>query len=393
MLFAMAEVDNIQELGNQVRIEMSDGSSAIAYPTGNGVWVVENIAAPVAPPPPGSVGGGGGGYGKYALVNPLPTSIGPITDYNGTHTLGAKQVQNAAGVIASAAQYPGIDDDLMLGAIVCALVESVMWIYANTTNYPETAGYDYDRDGSDHDSVGLFQQRPSYGWGTPLTSMQIEPSTKSFFGGPNGPRQGASPPGMVDLGPRSAHATLGAWVQDTQGSAHPSRYDESLDAARAILDALIVKVPPGGGGGNGSMTQPFIPDAYDASDPFGSLAGGRSRPHTGSDYNQGIGSGTDAMMIGSGVVEFVGWTDWNGWSISVRLDEAPYYFAYLHGLERPNISEGTRVTKGQTGIFKVGNSGTNSRGAHLHITISDTVQAYNGMGSLVNPWEFIQARL
>lgn len=392
MLSTMAEVDNIQELGNQVRIEMTDGSSAIAYPTGNGVWVVENIAAPIAPPPPGSVGGGGGGYGKYALVNPLPTSIGPITDYNGTHTLGAKQVQNAAGVIASAAQYPGIDDDLMLGAIVCALVESVMWIYANTTNYPETAAYDYDRDGADHDSVGLFQQRPSYGWGTPLTSMQIEPSTKSFFGGPNGPRQGASPPGMVDLGPRSNHATLGAWVQDTQGSEHPSRYDESLDAARAILDALIVKVPPGGGGGTGSMTQPFIPDAYDSSDPFGNTEG-RSRPHTGSDYNRGIGSGSDAMMIGSGVVEFVGWTDWNGWSISVRLDEAPYYFAYLHGLERPNIAEGTRVTKGQKGIFKVGNSGYNSLGAHLHITMSDTVQAYNGLGSLVNPWEFIQARL
>ena len=384
----MATVTNIITLGNQLSVRLSDGSSATATQGVGGLWFVKNDEKPPIIPGPG----GGGGYGKYALVNPLPTSIGPITDYNGTHTLGAKQVQNAAAIIASAAQYPGVDDDLMLGAIVCALVESVMWIYANTTNYPETAGYDYDRDGSDYDSVGLFQQRPSYGWGTPLSCMQVEPSTKSFFGGPSGPRGGASPPGMVDTGPRSAHATLGAWVQDTQGSAHPGRYDESLDAARAIMDALIVKQPPGGGGGVGSMVQPFSPDAYDSSDPFGATAG-RSRPHTGSDYNQGIGSGSDARMISDGVVEHVSYTDYNGWVLSVRMDESPWYWAFLHGLDRPSINEGTRVTKGQTGIYRVGNTGYNSRGAHLHITLSDTVNAYQGLGSLQDPWAFIQARI
>ena len=381
----MAEIKHIKPMGNQSVVVFDDGSQVTAYPTVSGVYLPKQTkTTPVIPGP-----GGGSGYGKYALVNPLPTSIGPITDYNGTHTLGAKQVQNAAAIIASAAQYPDINDDLMLGAIVCALVESVMWIYANTTNYPETAGYDYDRDGADHDSVGLFQQRPSYGWGTPLTSMQIEPSTKSFFGGPNGPRAGGSPPGMWDLGPRSNHATLGAWVQDTQGSAHPGRYDESLDAARAIMDALIVKQS---GGGSGSMVQPFDPDAYDASDPFGGYAGGRTRAHTGSDYNQGIGAGSDARMISDGVVDDVRFSSWNGHCLTVKMDGEPYWWAYLHGLHAPNISQGTRVTKGQTGIFSVGNTGTNSRGAHLHITLSDTVGAYDGLGSLQNPWEFIEAR-
>lgn len=382
----MATVTNIIELGNQLSVRLSDGSSATATKGVGGLWFVKNEAA--TPPVPG--GGGGGGYGKYALVNPLPASIGPITDYNGTHTLTGNQVKNAADVIASAAQYPGINDDMMQAVIVCALVESVMRIYANV-NVPESFNYPHENVGSDHLSVGLFQQQvPDFGWGSVRECMITDYSVKSFLGGAAGPRGGGSPAGLMDT-PR--RGTIGMWVQDTQISAHPERYDDSLGAVAVIMDALIVKQPPGGGGGAGSMVQPFAWDGYDSSDPFGATEG-RSRPHTGSDYNRGgITEGTDARMISDGVVEHIEYTDYNGWVLSVKMDESPWYWAFIHGLNRPSIQEGTRVTKGQTGIFRVGNTGFNSRGAHLHITLSDTVNAYQGLGSLQDPWAFIQARI
>lgn len=374
-------------MGNQLTMTMSDNSKITFYPTVNGLYIPKNVS-PVPPPPPGGGNGGsGGGYGKYALVNPLPSSIPGVKTYRETFTMNSDQIRNAADIIASAAQHPDITDDMMKAVIVCALVESIMYIWCNV-NVPESYNYPYQMEGSDHLSVGLFQQQvPNFGWGSVRECMQTEYSVKSYIGGPNGPRGGAAPAGLVDNG-RENYDTIGEWVQDTQESAHPSRYDDSMEGVATIMDALIVK---GGTGGSGSMVQPFEPDAYDASDPFGATAG-RSRPHTGSDYNRGIGEGTDARMISDGVVDDVRFTDWNGWCLTCKMDGEDFWWAYLHGMNRPSITEGTRVSKGQTGIFRVGNSGTNSLGAHLHITISNTVTAYDGMGSLQNPWEFIEAR-
>ena len=45
-----------------------------------------------------------------------------------------------------------------------AFTESSFHILANV-NVPESGNYAFDGAGKDHDSVGLFQQRPSQGWG------------------------------------------------------------------------------------------------------------------------------------------------------------------------------------------------------------------------------------
>jgi hypothetical protein len=50
-----------------------------------------------------------------------------------------------------------------LVAIATAMQESTIRILANT-KVPESYNYPHDGEGSDHDSVGIFQQRP--GWGT-----------------------------------------------------------------------------------------------------------------------------------------------------------------------------------------------------------------------------------
>jgi len=136
------------------------------------------------------------------------------------------------------------------------------------------------------------------------------------------------------------------------------------------------------------LIDPF-PGKYDASDPFGSLGYGRTNGHTGSDWI--VGGGSPIPAIGDGEVVAVGWHAGNGNYLAVRLEDGHVY-AYLHMDRTAPVKVGQRVARGQI-IGYVGNTGTNSQGAHLHVTISDSVQAYVGLGNKVNPYEFIQARV
>lgn len=135
------------------------------------------------------------------------------------------------------------------------------------------------------------------------------------------------------------------------------------------------------------LIDPF-PGTYDASDPFGSLGYGRSNGHTGSDWI--VASGTPIPAIGSGIVVAKGWHDGNGNYVAVRLEDGHVY-AYLH-MDRPApVAVGEAVTIGQI-IGYAGNTGSNSQGSHLHVTISDAITAYIGLGKKSDPWAFIQAR-
>ncbi|MFJ3393974.1 peptidoglycan-binding protein [Leifsonia aquatica] len=136
------------------------------------------------------------------------------------------------------------------------------------------------------------------------------------------------------------------------------------------------------------LIDPF-PGKYDASDPFGSLGYGRTNGHTGSDWI--VPAGSSVPAIGDGVVVAKGWHDGNGNYVSVKLEDG-HYFAYLHLQSPASVNVGDHVTRGQI-IAKSGNTGSNSQGAHLHVTISDSVQAYVGLGNKVNPYEFIQAHV
>ena len=57
--------------------------------------------------------------------------------------------------------------------------------------YPESGSYPNDGNGSDHDSLGLFQMRPQSGWGTVAELMDTTYQARAFFGGPEGPNHGS----------------------------------------------------------------------------------------------------------------------------------------------------------------------------------------------------------
>ncbi|MDR1264761.1 MAG: hypothetical protein LBK42_04145 [Propionibacteriaceae bacterium] len=80
-------------------------------------------------------------------------------------------------------------------------------------------------DYGDLDSLGLFQQRPAAGWGTPEEIMNPYYSTNKFFDA------------MVQL-PNWAWADIGDIAQEIQRSAFPDAYDQHVERARILASAL-----------------------------------------------------------------------------------------------------------------------------------------------------------
>jgi hypothetical protein len=103
--------------------------------------------------------------------------------------------------------------------------------------------------------------------------------------------------------------------------------------------------------------------------------------------------------VADAVVYHTGWNDGNGNYICCYIPgydwkdgvQGGLYIAYLH-LSSVNVSPQSTVKQGQK-IGVSGNTGTNSRGPHLHITMSNSDLAYLGQGAKLDPWAYIQNHL
>jgi LysM repeat protein len=88
----------------------------------------------------------------------------------------------------------------------------------------------------DRDSIGLFQQRPSHGWGTPAQIADAERSTRVFYGGPRDPN-GRVTRGLLDI-PGWQSMTFAQAAQAVQNSAYPNAYAQWEAPAARWLAAL-----------------------------------------------------------------------------------------------------------------------------------------------------------
>ncbi|KAF2194686.1 hypothetical protein K469DRAFT_744532 [Zopfia rhizophila CBS 207.26] len=92
---------------------------------------------------------------------------------------GLKEVQsNHARTIISRVHALGMPKRACLVAIATAQQESGIRVLANS-NIKASYNYPHDGDGHDHDSVGIFQQRP--GWGTIEDRMDPAKSADKFL--------------------------------------------------------------------------------------------------------------------------------------------------------------------------------------------------------------------
>ena len=91
-------------------------------------------------------------------------------------------------------------------------------------------------DWGDRDSLGLFQQRPSNGWGTADEVRDPVRAAKAFYGGASDPN-GSNTRGLLDI-PGWQSMTFTQAAQAVQISAYPDAYAQWEKPAYAWLAAL-----------------------------------------------------------------------------------------------------------------------------------------------------------
>ncbi|GAA5184699.1 hypothetical protein GCM10023322_26750 [Rugosimonospora acidiphila] len=137
--------------------------------------------------------------------------------------LSQAQTDNAA-IILWVAQRRVLPRRAMVVAIVTALQESSLYNRANR-RVPASLNLAHQGTGSDHDSVGLFQQRPSQGWGTVAQLMDPPTASGLFFD------RLVRVPGWQSI-------SVAAAAQAVQRSAYPSAYRRHEDLAERVVGAL-----------------------------------------------------------------------------------------------------------------------------------------------------------
>jgi LysM repeat protein len=214
--------------------------------------VVSEVAAPPAAPPPAAgthtvVAGetisaiaqqhglsiealfAANGLGWSSIIFPGQTLAIPGTDVQlvasitppesvGSTELDGEQIANAQVIIRIGREL-GVPDRGIAIALGTAMQES--WLR--------------NLDWGDRDSLGLFQQRPSTGWGTAEQVSDPDRSARLFYGGPSDPN-GHLTAGLLDIVGWEAMAFADA-AQAVQISAHPERYAQWEQPAYAWLAA------------------------------------------------------------------------------------------------------------------------------------------------------------
>ena len=132
-----------------------------------------------------------------------------------TYLLDLDQAQNAT-TIAAVAKRRGLDDHAVTVALATVMQESKL----------------YNLDYGDRDSLGLFQQRPSQGWGTAAQVQDPVYAANKFYDALLTVRRWESIP-VADA------------AQRVQQSGFPTAYAQWEDEARTIARVLTGEVPAG----------------------------------------------------------------------------------------------------------------------------------------------------
>ena len=144
------------------------------------------------------------------MGQPIEGSITPLND----------ERRGNAQIIVNVGRELGVPDYGIVIALATAMQESSL----------------RNIDWGDRDSVGLYQQRPSTGWGTVEQILDQAYATRLFFGGPSNPNKGRTR-GLLDIsGWESMALTVAA--QRVQISAYPDAYAKWEASAWAWLYEL-----------------------------------------------------------------------------------------------------------------------------------------------------------
>jgi hypothetical protein len=138
--------------------------------------------------------------------------------------LNQQQTDNAY-IIVEVGKQLQLPRQAYLVAIVTALQETNLRNLANPL-VPSSFNYPHEGSATNFDSIGLFQQRPSIGWGTVAQLMDPVQSAARFY---------------------AKLVTIGGWqgmtpakaAQAVQRSAFPNAYAKHTDFAQRIVNSLL----------------------------------------------------------------------------------------------------------------------------------------------------------
>jgi murein DD-endopeptidase MepM/ murein hydrolase activator NlpD len=310
------------------------------------------------------------------------TTVDPNAEFPKIGPYSSEQIKNAAIIIA-------VGQDLE--------VPVRGWVIAVATSMQESrlTNLGHLGDQNDHDSLGLFQQRPSSGWGTPdQVTDPVYASTKFYEK-------------LVKVDNwESLPLTVAA--QRVQISAFPDAYAKHEPLATEIVNTLT------GGGANvsavstelGTCAQPGELSAAGWMAPVeGPIWSGFQTPerptHNGVDIGAPRGATVVAASSGTVITSECN-ASLNGQPYSCDVDGSPevagcgwyvnilhagdYLTRYCHFGSAPLVKEGDVVQAGQI-LGYVGSSGRSS-GPHLHFETH--LNADRSSAGAVNPITFMQ---
>lgn len=309
-------------------------------------------------------------------LGPVPESLSVTTANGETFTLNRQQLTHAATIMTIGNSTDGVGRPGIKIALMAALTESTLRMLTNTGTYPESANYPNDGNGSDHDSLGLFQMRPQSGWGTVAELMDPSYQARAFFGGPTGPNY-PSPRGLLDIDGWH-QMDPGEAAQAVEVSAYPDRYRNYEPVAETIFTTLSTggsAVNSAGAGAPFVSTSravfPLPEGTWVLTSPFGMRVHPITREHklhTGTDL--AAPDGTAIIAAADGTVTVAEFSGSYGGLIIIEhtIDGQTIATAYVHMWQHGiHVKAGDQVRAGQH-IGEVGSSG-NSTGPHLHFEV------------------------
>jgi murein DD-endopeptidase MepM/ murein hydrolase activator NlpD len=298
----------------------------------------------------------------YALGCGNSQAVDPNSVLPRVSRLTADQVRNAA-IIIQIGQKMKVPPRGWVIAVATALQESRL------INLPFLGAR------NDHDSIGIFQQRPSQGWGTPSQLGDPAYQARKFF------------EKLLRVS-NWQRLPLTVVAQRIQISAYPDAYAKHELLASQTIDALT------GGAGRGVGVD-LVPRCADAGEitasgwtvpvkgPITSGFRTPSRPsHNGVDIS--VPKGTPVRAASSGMVwaatcnAHVGSVSYScdrdgglsvqgcGWYVELRQG-SKVITRYCHMMVRPFVTSGQYVAAGN--IIGLSGSSGNSSGPHLHFEI------------------------
>jgi murein DD-endopeptidase MepM/ murein hydrolase activator NlpD len=292
--------------------------------------------------------------GSQAVSSPAAACVptGASANGIGDTLLDTEQMQIAQQIVVAVRAFPATADQPHAAVIALATARQE----SGLRNLPY----------GDRDSLGVFQQRPSQGWGPSQQVMNVAHATTTFL------QHLIRIPGWQTHRVTDVAADIQHPAQEYRGL-----YQQWVPLATSLTERLWPQAVPlsvtagarcgqTGGSPAGAVVYP-VPPAFIGTDQhnWGGTGSHWSRWHTGTDFS--VPCGTPVLAATSGAVESDTSQSWAGtWLIKVITGPRSVATWYAH-MQQLDVHDGQKVVAGKQ-LGQAGDRG-NTTGCHLHFEV------------------------